>query len=669
MSLVPIILKPGITTEATQTLAKGGWSKSNGIRWRDGYLEKQIGWSHLCDTAVTGRGRTLHDWVDTGMIKYMAVGTHLRLQVFSGGVLTDITPLRATHNVAVVVDTVISTPTCTVTDTAHGALTNDEVYFIVPVAVGGLILYGAYQITVVDADNYTITAASNATATVNNGGAVPLYTTTNGSPTVKVTLAAHGKLAGTAWIADVSTTVATIVITGEYLVDSVIDANNFNIVAASSANASTTGSENGGNARYQYNLAAGLESTISSIGFGSGGYGRGTWGVGDGTGSGITPLRMWAVDNFGSDLLALVTNAGLYSWTPPISTGGRATIVSGAPTSATWMFVSMPQLQIIELGAEVLGVQDPLLVRYSDIASKTTWTATATNEAGSFRLSRGSRIVGGLQGPLAGLIWTDSDLWQMQYIGLPFIYSFTVIAKGVGLVGPLAACVVDRTVYWMSLQGFFMYGSGTVTPIPSPVWDTIFQNINKDHLDKVVAAASSTQREVTFFYPSAASTEIDSYVKMSVNNPEIWDYGTLTRTGWLDQNVFGTPVGIDANGKLQQHDLTYDNDGSAITGVLAETGYMDIADGDKMMIVDQLIPDFIFKGASNASITLTLKALNQPGGTPVEYGPFTVDATTEFISPQVRARQIALRINCDNLNTWFRLGKIRARISEAGKVA
>lgn len=666
MPLQPLTLRPGVTTEATQTLAEGTWAKSNLIRFRDGYLEKIFGWVHLNTTALAGRCRALTGWMDFDSIKYLAAGTNLRLYVYSAGALYDITPLRATTNPAVVVDTVISTATATITDVAHGCATGDQVNIVVPIAVGGLTLYGTYQVTVLDADNYTITAASNATATITNGGAVPLFTTTNASPTVKVTLAAHGLITGGLFTVDVSTTVATVVLSGQYIV-TFIDADNFNITAGSNANAPTTGSENAGNARYQYLLASGLASSMASTGYGSGGYGLGTYGYGSGSGVAITPLRIWSLANFGQDLLALVNNGALYKWSPPASAGTRATAVGGSvPTAAADMFISMPEEQVVLLGAEVLGTQDPLLVRYSDIGDYTVWTATATNQAGSFRLSQGAKIVGGAQGSNVGYIWTDTDLWQMQYVNLPFVYTFNIIGRGCGLIAHSAWCQQDSRVYWMSVQGFFKIDGG-VTPLPCAVWDTIFKDLDPDNADKIVAGSSSSQREVVWFYPSLSggTGEIDSYVKLNTLTGE-WDYGSLIRTAWLDQNVFGAALGVDNNGIIQQFNTTFNNDGAAMTGVLAETGFITISDGDQIMFLDYLVPDFKFNAAATG-INLTVVCLEYPGGTPFEMGPYPVTAATEFVTVQARARQIALRITCDNIDTWFRLGKVRALVAPDGR--
>lgn len=662
-----VTLKPGITTEATQTLAEGTWSRSNRIRWRDGYLEKMLGWVRMSSTALSGTCRSLHAWQDLDAISYLACGTNSRLQLMTQAEVFDITPLRATANVAVDFSTVMGDETVTIVDTAHGGATGDTVLILVPVSVGGIILQGYYEITVIDPDTYTIEAADAATATVNNGGAVPEFDTTMGSADVDVTFEDHGLSMGDEFEIQVSTAVGGLTLFGTYQVQSVTSADVFVIDGGGNAGSTANAFENSGNARFLYLIAAGLVSSTYQQGWGTGGWGLGPWGVGEAGATYLVRMRVWSLDNFALDLIAAPSGGPIYSWTPPDLTVRAALVGGTSPDFNQGIFVAMPQLQVVSWGAEVLGAQDPLLVRWCDTGDFTDWVATSTNQAGSYRLSRGSRIVGALQGPLAGLLWTDVDLWQMQYVGLPFIYSFNIIGKGCGLVGPLAAAVIDRHVYWMSLQGFYVFGTGSVTPVPCAVWDTVFQDINLDYIDKVVAAASSTQREIAFYYPSAQGDgEIDRYVKLNTITGE-WDYGELVRTAWTDLSVFGYPIGVDETGLIMQHDQTYDADGEAMEDVMAETGFVDLAEGENIIYLDQIIPDFKLMG-TDPEVNLYMKMLDWPFGTAVEYGPFRVTSNTKFITTQMRGRQAAFRIECNKKGTWFRMGAPRVRLAPAGRV-
>lgn len=666
MGMVKLTLKPGISTEATPTLASGTWSESNLIRFRDNFLEKVFGWMKISLTQIVGVARTLLGFLDANAVQYIAIGTNRRLEVWQNGQIYDITPLRDTANVAVDLSTVIGTPTVTIVDAAHGGATGDEVNVFVPISVGGLIIYGPYTITVLNANSYTITAASNATATVNNGGAVPLFNTTNLSTTVLVTFANHGYTTGQIFTVQVSTTVGGVVIDGDYIV-TVLTANTFNITdtAATGTNA---GSENGGNARYLYLIAPGLVSSTTTVGYGTGAWGGGAWGIG--SGSTFVSLRYWFLDNFSATLIACIGYGKMYSWVSPVT--NRSQEIVNAPDISTSMFIAMPQQQVVSLGAEVLGTQDPLLVRWSDAGDYTDWIASTTNQAGSYRLSRGTRIVGGMQGPLSGLIWTDTDLWQMQYVQPPFIYTFNQIATGMGLIAPLAMGILGRNVYWMSEQGFYIYGSGAPSPLPCDVWDTIFQDLDTLNQDKIIAATNSVTNEVAWFYPSISggTGEIDAYVRVNTNGQ--WDYGPaetlFARTAWADGNLSGLPVAVTLDNYLVQHETGYNNDTVAMTGVRAKTGYVDVAEGQDMMLIDQIVPDFMLRGTDPA-IEISLHVLDEPTGSSVEFGPYTVNSSTSIISilPAARGRQIAFEVASDAVDTWWRLGAVRLRTRPSGR--
>lgn len=669
MPFQKILLQPGVDVQRTKTLNSGSWSTSNLIRWREGLLEKMGGWGHLNTTPIPGIVRGLHAFQDLNGIDYIAAGSSSRLELYTSGNLYDITPIRATVNIAVDFSTVISTTTVTIKDVAHGASAEDWINIVIPVSVGGIIIQGFYIITsIIDLDNYTITAGV-ATATVNNGGAVPVFTTVNTTNVVTVTFANHGYVIGNAFTVQVSTVVGGLTIFGPYLVDTVPTADTFTILTVSGATSSISGGENGGLARINYLIRSGSSSDMPVLGWGGGSWGSGAWGISSGT-TAILPLRNWFLDNFGQNLVAVYTNGPLYQWVPPLADDNPATIVSEAPSISAGMFVAMPQAQVILLGTEVGAVQDSLLVRWcdnGDYSSSGSWTATSINQAGSYRLSKGSKIVGGIQAPNAGVIWTDTDVWLMQYIQQPFIYGFSIIGTGCGLLSPKGMTILAGAVYWISLKGIFAYDvGGSVRPVLCPVWDKIFGDLDTTNADKAFAASNSLFNEAMYFYPSlsGATEEIDSYVKHNVFE-NLWDYGSLVRTAWIDESVFGNPVGCDADGILQQHELGNDADGVAIDS-FAQSGYMDLANGEMFIMINWLIPDFLLQG-TGASVTVTLYAVDFPTDTPRSYGPFTVTAATQYINVRARARQIAIKIENDTLGTYWRIGAIRYRGEPAGR--
>lgn len=668
MPLQKVTLRPGVNTDFTPTLNEGGYSTSNRIRFKDGLAQKLGGWQRLSQQTFTGSVRGLHSWADLTGLPYLAGGSEQRLQIFTNGNIIDITPIRATHNVAVNFSTVISTATVTIVDAVHGATAGDWVDIVVVVAVGGLLLQGFYKIqTVIDANTYTITAASNATATANNTGAVPAFVTTLASPVVTTTLAAHGLATGGLFNVTVSTTVGGITMLGTYVV-TFVSSSQFTI-APGPLGTAASGSENGGNVRLQYILPSGFASATFSSGYGVGIYGAGLYGVGSGTV--LVPLRQWFLDNFGQNLVGNYTNSTLYQWAPPATTyagtliaTNQAAAVTNAPTAMTASFVSNPQQMVISLGAETSGTQDPNLVRWCDAGGITVWTATATNQAGSFRLPTGSKIVGGVVAPHQNLIWTDIDMWSMQYIGLPFVWSFNQVASGCGLIAARAVGILSQQVFWMGQDNFFTAGQGGSTVLPCSIWDTVFKNLNTQQVDKIHCAVNSLFQEVTWFFPSATGTgEIDTYAKFNLIE-KAWDYGSLVRFSWIDQGVFGPPIGIDNNGLMQQHDLPgiYDDDGVPMLESI-ETGYFDVGDGEQFIFVERMIPDFVMAG-TGPTLQLTVYFLEYPndansGVGPIVAGPYTVTNASENVFVRTRCRQAALQISGNGAGSFWRIGAVR----------
>lgn len=470
-----LILEPGINSEKTQTLNTGGWSRSNLIRWKDGLLEKIGGWAKMFAEPVVGVCRALHTFIDLDFNKYLAIGTNERLQLFVRGALVDITPLRRTADLTDG-DFVATNGSSEVTVTDVGSNVGLGDWIEIPISVQfepdtvGIVLRGYYKVVSVnDADSYVIDAGAVAGAN-STASHTPEFTTTNGSDVVTVTINNHGYEEGDTFGVVVATSVGGIILSGLYLVESVVDANNFTIRAASGAASNATAYENGDDVIVRYLIRSGLVSTEQLVGWGAGGYGEGPYGQDGGIADAVhQQLRLWSLDNFGQNLVAQVNNGALYEWVPPVGLNNRATLISAAPDNNIGMFVAMPQAQVVVFGAEVSGTQDPLLIRWCDAGNYNIWTASITNQAGSYRLSRGSRCVGALQAQLGATIWTDTDMWSMQYSGPPFIYSFTMIGTNCGLLSQNGATTYASSVYWISSKGFFRRGGGGVEPITCPV--------------------------------------------------------------------------------------------------------------------------------------------------------------------------------------------------------
>ena len=376
----------------------------------------------------------------------------------------------------------------------------------------------------------------------------------------------------------------------------------------------------------------------------------------------------WSLDNWGEDLIATREKGPIFEWAPP-SGSPYATILSNAPIVSEGAFVAMPQRQIISYGSTFNGVQDPLLIRWCDVGNFTSWIGTVTNQAGSYRISKGSRIVGGLQAPQQSFIWTDIDLWSMQYTGQPYVYSFNEVGTGCGLIARKAATVLSGTVYWMSQSQFFMFSGSGLQEIPCPVWDVVFQQIDTNYLQNVIAAPNSRFGEVTWYFPTIGSGGVPSqYVKFNTLLNQ-WDFGTLTRTAWIDQSVLGAPIGAGGSNYIYQHETSPDADGQPMTASFT-TGYFALSEGNNMIYLDQVWPDMKFGNygqTASANVQITFNVVDYPGQTPRVYGPYTVTQATKFISPRFRGRLCSITISSSDIGSFWRLGCIRYRLNPDGK--
>ena len=410
-------------------------------------------------------------------------------------------------------------------------------------------------------------------------------------------------------------------------------------------------------------------------GFGVGGYGVGGFGVGttqpNVPGTAITATD-WTLDNFGQDLIACPAGGAIYYWDPSGQLQNAQIVGGNGPLVNSGIFVAMPERQVIAYGSSFTLSPDPMLVRWSDIEDFTQWIATPTNQAGSYRIPTGSKIVAGTQGPQQGLLWTDLDLWAMQYIGPPFVYGFNKIGSNCGAVSRHCVGQMNGAVYWMSQKQFFMSMGSGPQAIPCPVWDVIFQNINTSYLYKVACGINSQFNEVTWYYPSASSTENDSYVKYNTVLQQ-WDYGSLGRTAWIDQSVLGSPIGAGSDNYLYQHEVGNDAaNGTQTTAMLSsfQTGYFQLNEADNLIFIDQIWPDMkwgTYSGNPNATVQITFYATNYPGDTPVAYGPYTMTQATEYISVRIRARLLSFNISSSDVGTFWRLGAIRYRYQIDGR--
>jgi hypothetical protein len=434
---------------------------------------------------------------------------------------------------------------------------------------------------------------------------------------------------------------------------------------------------NGGNAEIvDYNTPGPLPE---GTGYGVGGYGLG------GYGTGIVPPTSalagnpisatdWTLDNWGQILVAGDVGGPIYTWDPTSNTD-RASIITEAPPINDGCFVAMPQQQIIAWGSTFTGIQDPLLIRWCDVGNYNSWTASVVNQAGSYRLPKGSKIVSCIQGPQQGLVWTDLGIWAMQYVGPPYVYQFNELGNGCGLISRKAAASMNGVVYWMGQSQFFKLGGSGVEPIRCPIWDVIFQDLDTDNLSKIRIAPNSRFGEISWYYPTKSNGgEINAYVKYNILL-DVWDFGSLTRTAWINESVLGPPIGAGFTQSSQsqkliyQHETSPDADGSAMTSSF-QTGYIVLTEGEWKMFVDQVWPDMkwgYYGGSQDADLNLTFYVTDYPHADPIPYGPFAFNNTTDTITPRFRARLVSIKMESNDAGSFWRIGATRYRFQQDGK--
>ena len=625
MALTKILFNPGINKEMTDLVDKGGWADGNLIRFRKGLPEKMGGWVKTTNENYQGTGRALTAWVALDATKYLGLGTTFKYYVTTGDALEDVTPIRATTTNGIVFAATNGSSTITATDSSHGAVVNDFVTISGAATLGGVItatvLNQEYQITsVVDANNYTFTAKDS------SGDAI-------------------------------------------------------------AANASDTGNGGAGvDGAYQINV--GLDVYVSSTGWGAGLWSAGTFGSVT-TLSQTNQLRLWSHDAFGEDLIINPRAGGIYYWDESSGVTTRAvdiTTLSGAnlsPTKGLQAIVSDIDRHVIVLGADPIvgsartGAIDPLLIAFSDQESITEWDPNATNTAGSLRLSSGSQIVGGLRSRQEILIWTDTSLYTMQFIGAPFTFGVNLINENVGLISPNAAINAPDGVYWMARDGFYTY-NGSVQRLVCSVLNYVLDDFNSSQSFKTISFTNREFNEVGWFYPSSSSTEIDRYVTYNYLE-KAWSIGELSRTAWLDDGIFEKPraTGKDSSvNYIYTHENSDDADGIPMDNVFIESGDIDIDDGEKFSFIRKIIPDVKFFGANSNSgqINFVLKTRNFPGDSLSTNSTSDVTSSTQQNHIRARTRQMVFRAQSDDdaatsVRTGFkwRLGANRFDIRPDGK--
>jgi len=622
--------KPGINTEITPYSNEGGWVDGDKIRFRLGFPEKIGGWAKTSLNSFLGACRSLHPWVSLSGDKYIGVGTNLKFYVETGATYYDITPIRETTTAGEITFSATSgSSIITVTDNSHGAVAGDFVTFSDAVSLGG-----------------------NITADVLNQEYEIISVPTGNSYTIQARQA--------------NTSIDQITEDGQ-IVDTPVE-----------ADASDTG--NGGSSTIgEYQINTGLDTAISGSGWGASTWSRGTWGSEASTTVTGAQLRLYDQDNFGEDLLFNVHDGNIYYWDSSLGTETRAVSLdslSGAsdtPTVARKILVSDRDRHIIAFGCDAVGntgVQDPLLIRFSDQASLTDWTPTLENTAGDLRLGSGSEIVTAVETRQQIMVFTDTTLYAMQFLGPPFTFGVQGVSENITIASPKSAVAVDDSVYWMGESEFYMFG-GSVQRIPCTVKDSVFNDFNYSQSLKVTAALNSSHSEVWWFYPSASSENNDKYVVFNYLENS-WYYGTLSRTAWIDHGIHEYPIAAGNDGYLYNHENGFD-DGStspptAINSFVTSAP-MDLGDGEHFVFIKRLLPDVSFRNSTEPAPVLDIKTRvrNKSSGSFLKETESSVSESTEYVNLRLRGRQMSVNVSSDQTGTSWRLGTLRYDLRPDGR--
>jgi len=623
MTLQKAVFNPGINREGTDYSNEGGWFDVNLVRFRKGLPEKFGGWTKNTPNSFIGTCRALHPWVSIEGTKYLGLGTTWKYYIEEGSNFNDITPIRSTTAAGdVTFSATNGSSTITVTDTGNGSVKNDFVTFTDAVSLGG-----------------------NITAEVLNQ---------------------------------------------EYQIDTIVNTNSYKIIAKDTsgntvtANASDTG--NGGSSTIgAYQINVGLDVYVPGTGWGVNGWGEGSFG----SASSLTvtnQLRLWTHDHFGENLIINVRGGGIYQWTENSGTAVRAvdmSSISGAnlvPTVGLQVITSEKDRHLIVLGADPIndagtartGTVDPMLIAFSDQENNLEFEPLITNTAGSLRLSSGSAIIGAVKSRQEIIVWTDTAVYSMQFVGPPFTFAVNLVNEGTGLVGPKAAVTAPSSIFWMGYNNFYSY-NGSVQTLPCSVHNYVFGDINLVQSFKVNAFTIADKNEVGWFYCSANSNEIDRYVIYNYME-NIWTYGQLSRTAWLDAGIENFPRAV-SGGYLYEQETGFDADGSPMTNVFIESSDFDIGEGEQFSFIRRIIPDFKFiENQNDGSVNIVVKTRNFPGDSLTTSSTSAISQTTQQAYVRGRARQLVLRIesnddahNSGNLGIGWRLGATRIDIKTDGR--
>lgn len=699
MSLKKILLKPGVNKENTRYTNENGWYVSEKVRFRQGTPEKIGGWARISSYTFQGVCRALWNWVTLSAENLMGVGTNLKYYIERGGFYNDITPIRATSTINNNPFALTASTTVTVTDTAHGAITGDFVTFSGAVDIGGVgtnvtaaVLNQEFQITRVDANTYTITISvtPNATAIAaspGGGASVVAAYQINTGPAYQLPLTGWG---GGGWglgswgFGSGATDSLRLWSASNWGEDLVFGPRGGGVYYWDAANLSSNPVGRGVNINtlggaVTFTIATPCVATFSVLlAEGTAVQFSTTGALPTGLSTGTT-YYLRNVDGVTANLSAtptgsIINTSGTQSGTHSVS------LLVDAPTLQNYILISDTSRFVLLFGTTEYGsaTLDPMLIRWGNQESVVDWVPSSLNQAGSVRLSHGSEIVTALQARQEIVVWTDSSIYSLQYVGAPIVWSSQLLGDNISIMGQNAAAIASGIVFWMGVDKFYRY-DGRVQTLRCDLRRHVFSNINLGQSQQVFAGTNEGFNEVWWFYCSADATAVDSYVVYNYAE-DIWYYGSLARTAWIDSGLRDYPVAATYNYNLVNHEEGIDdNETGTPTAIEAyiESAEFDIDDGEKFGFVWRMVPDLTFQGstAGTPQVTMTMYGMNGSGSgfnteaskAVARTSTVTIEQFTNIVYTRIRGRQMIMKIASDGLGTTWQLGAPRIDIRPDGR--
>jgi hypothetical protein len=699
MPLKKLIFKPGVNRENTRYTTEGGFYDCDKIRFRQGTPEKIGGWEQLSSDTFLGICRSIWNWVTLSSLNLLGIGTNSKFYIEQGGAYNDITPIRATATLTNPFTATLGSSVVTVTDAAHGCLDGDYVTFYGATGLGGNItntlLNSNHQITYVNVNTYTITV--NATANAADvsgspgGGTVYAVYEINTGPAFAVPSTGWGS---SSWSAGPWGLGAT-------------DYDSLRLWSQMNFGEDLIFGPRGGG-MYYWDASLNVTGVTATITIASPAVVTTSVILTDGT-----PIQFTTTGALPTGLLPGVTyyviNASGSTFNLSATAGGSTIATSGTqsgshlisprgmnlasygyasdvPTIQNYIYVSDTFRFVFAFGCNDYSSasQDPMLIRWSDQEDAFNWTPAATNQAGSVRLSHGSTIITAAQTRQEVLVWTDSSLYSLQYLGPPYVWGSSLLGDNISIVSQNATATASGITFWMGKDKFYRY-DGRINTLRCDLRQYIFQDINVSQYEQVFAGTNEGFNEVWWFYCSANSTAVDRYVVYNYVE-DIWYYGSMARTAWLDISLREYPVAATYSRNIVYHEKGVDDKETATTlpiEAYIETSQFDIDDGHNFGFIWRILPDLTFRGstATAPQVTMYLYPFQNSGSgvnNPASVGgnnsaPVTRVATipveqfTGQINTRVRGRQLSMKIQSNQLGTTWQLGAPRIDIKQDGR--